>query len=78
MEQVVRALRANPLLVTALVAITLVCFVHPALGLFILLFSHALCCHNALCGEAKEGLTMKWRGGRPQSGSALTHSFVGG
>lgn len=28
--------------------------------------------------EAKEGLTMKWRGGRPQSGSALTHSFVGG
>lgn len=48
--KVVRALRANPLLVTALVAITLVCFVHPALGLFILLFSHALCCHNALCG----------------------------
>jgi hypothetical protein len=26
----------------------LVCFVHPALGLFVLLFSHALSCHNGL------------------------------
>ena len=54
MKQVIRVLRANPLLVTALVAITLVCFVHPALGLFILLFFHALCCHNALCGYVSE------------------------
>uniref|UniRef100_A0A5B6ZJW4 GPI inositol-deacylase n=1 Tax=Davidia involucrata TaxID=16924 RepID=A0A5B6ZJW4_DAVIN len=46
--RVVRVLRVNPLLVTALAAISLVCFVHPALGLFILLSSHALCCHNAL------------------------------
>ena len=44
-----RVLRVNPLLVTALAAITLGCIVHPALGLFILILSHALCCHNALC-----------------------------
>ncbi|KDP27095.1 hypothetical protein JCGZ_20319 [Jatropha curcas] len=48
-SQVVRVLRVNPVLVTALTAITLGCFVHPALGLFILLSYHALCCHNALC-----------------------------
>lgn len=48
MEQVVRAVRENPLVVAALVAVTLVCFVHPALGLFLLLLSHALSCHSAL------------------------------
>ncbi|XP_059449323.1 uncharacterized protein LOC132180491 isoform X4 [Corylus avellana] len=36
-------------LVKALVAITLVCLVHPALGLFVLLLSHALSCHSMLC-----------------------------
>ncbi|OVA08276.1 Armadillo [Macleaya cordata] len=45
----VRILRGNPTLVTAVVAIILVSFVHPALGLFILLLSHALYCHTALC-----------------------------
>lgn len=47
--KVVRVIRAKPLLVTALAAITLACLVHPALGLLVLLFSHALCCHTALC-----------------------------
>ncbi|XP_059449322.1 uncharacterized protein LOC132180491 isoform X3 [Corylus avellana] len=47
--KVVRVLRVNSLLVTALVAITLVCLVHPALGLFVLLLSHALSCHSMLC-----------------------------
>ncbi|KAK9271415.1 hypothetical protein L1049_027005 [Liquidambar formosana] len=47
--KVIRVLRVNPLLVTALIAIVLVCFVHSALGLFILLVCHALCCHSALC-----------------------------
>ncbi|KAL6977137.1 hypothetical protein U1Q18_025932 [Sarracenia purpurea var. burkii] len=46
--KVVKVLRVNLLLVTALVAVTLVCFVHPALGLFILILCHALSCHNAL------------------------------
>ncbi|PIA26437.1 hypothetical protein AQUCO_09300025v1 [Aquilegia coerulea] len=35
--------------VTLLISIMLVCFVHPALGLLILLLSHALCCYTALC-----------------------------
>ncbi|KAJ6302131.1 hypothetical protein OIU77_016261 [Salix suchowensis] len=51
--RVMRVLRVNPLLVTALAAITLGCIVHPALGLFILILSHALCCHNALCSNAR-------------------------
>lgn len=46
--KVFRIVRAYPLLVSALLAAALVCFVHPALGLFILLSSHVLCCHNAL------------------------------
>lgn len=51
-KQVVRVLRANPSLVTALAAITMGCLIHPALGLFVLLFSHAFCCHSALCRYA--------------------------
>nr|GLL18614.1 uncharacterized protein LOC109180424 isoform X1 [Ipomoea trifida] len=47
-SKVVRIVASNPSLVIALVASTLVCFVHPALGLFLLLLSHAVCCHNAL------------------------------
>ncbi|XP_057772880.1 uncharacterized protein LOC130992319 isoform X3 [Salvia miltiorrhiza] len=46
--KVVRILMANPLLITSWLAITLVCLVHPALGLFVLLLSHVLCCHSAL------------------------------
>ncbi|KAK1566761.1 hypothetical protein Q3G72_003914 [Acer saccharum] len=41
--------RVNPLLVRALAAIILACVVHPALGLFVLPLSHAMCCHNSLC-----------------------------
>nr|GMD37881.1 homeobox-leucine zipper protein ANTHOCYANINLESS 2-like [Ipomoea batatas] len=47
-SKVVRIVASNPSLVIALVASTLVCFVHPALGLFLLLLSHAVCCQNAL------------------------------
>ncbi|KAI9120798.1 hypothetical protein K1719_007831 [Acacia pycnantha] len=47
--KLVRILRAKPVLATTLAAIILACLVHPALGLIILLFSHAVCCHNALC-----------------------------
>ncbi|KAK7260642.1 hypothetical protein RIF29_26863 [Crotalaria pallida] len=47
--KVVRVLRANPVLVTTLAAMILACLVHPAFGLLILLVSHFLCCHNALC-----------------------------
>ncbi|KAL8137355.1 hypothetical protein V2J09_003356 [Rumex salicifolius] len=47
--KVVNILRLNPLLVTALAATLVVCLVHPALGLSILLLFHVICCHNALC-----------------------------
>ncbi|KAK4267678.1 hypothetical protein QN277_024428 [Acacia crassicarpa] len=47
--KLVRILRANPVLVTTLAAIILACLVHPALGLILLLFSHAFSCHTALC-----------------------------
>ncbi|KAL5057400.1 hypothetical protein RYX36_029004 [Vicia faba] len=47
--KVIRVLRANPVLVTALTAMTLACLVHPSFGLLILLVAHFFCCHNALC-----------------------------
>ncbi|KAG6720154.1 hypothetical protein I3843_03G046000 [Carya illinoinensis] len=50
--KVVRVLRVNPLLVTALTAVMLACLVHPALGLFALLIFHALGCHKMLCSHA--------------------------
>ncbi|GFP84961.1 GPI inositol-deacylase [Phtheirospermum japonicum] len=49
----VRILRVNPLLITSLVAIALVCLVHPALGLFVLLLLLALCCHSALSSHVR-------------------------
>lgn len=54
----VRVIRAKPLLVTALAAITLACLVHPALGLLVLLFSHGLCCHTALCRYVLTSISM--------------------
>nr|GEW49285.1 putative GPI inositol-deacylase PGAP1-like, alpha/beta hydrolase fold protein [Tanacetum cinerariifolium] len=41
--------KVNRVINTSLLAIVLVCFVHPALGLLVLLFSHVACCHHALC-----------------------------
>ncbi|XP_022981217.1 uncharacterized protein LOC111480421 isoform X2 [Cucurbita maxima] len=49
---VVRVL-VDPLLATALSAITLACFIHPAMGLFLLLAFHAFCCHNALSSHVR-------------------------
>ncbi|GAV85514.1 PGAP1 domain-containing protein [Cephalotus follicularis] len=51
LRQVVRLQRVNPSLVTAMAAITLGCLVHPALGLLILLLTHAFSCHNSLCSS---------------------------
>ncbi|KAF3593392.1 hypothetical protein DY000_02025422 [Brassica cretica] len=45
----IRILKLNTTIVITLVAVTLVTFVHTALGLFVLLASHALCCHNSMC-----------------------------
>ncbi|XWS44062.1 hypothetical protein CRYUN_Cryun15aG0012500 [Craigia yunnanensis] len=49
--KVVRVVRANPLFVPISAAIILSTFVHPTLGLFILLLSHAFCCHSLLCNS---------------------------
>ncbi|MFQ6630858.1 hypothetical protein Gotur_008517 [Gossypium turneri] len=53
---VVRILRARPLFAPIFMAIILSTFVHPALGLLILLFSHALCCHSFLCNSLTASL----------------------
>lgn len=47
--KVMRILKASPDFVVAFLTIPLVCFVHPALGLIVLLLSHAFHCHSALC-----------------------------
>lgn len=47
--KVMQILRGYPNLVVAFVTIPLVCFVHPALGLIILLLAHGFYCHAALC-----------------------------
>ncbi|KAK8466782.1 hypothetical protein PHAVU_008G148206 [Phaseolus vulgaris] len=52
--KVVRVLRSNPVLVMALTAMVLASLVHPSFGLLILLFSHFLCCHNALCRDESQ------------------------
>lgn len=54
--KVVRVLRANPLYIPISAAIVLSTFVHPALGLFILLLSHVLCCHTSLCNSLTASL----------------------
>ncbi|KAK8962790.1 hypothetical protein KSP40_PGU006200 [Platanthera guangdongensis] len=46
--KIVQMLRSNLSLVVGFLAILLVCFVHPALGLIVLLFYHSLHCHTAL------------------------------
>ncbi|CAN6448322.1 unnamed protein product [Victoria cruziana] len=47
--KVVCMIQRNPTAVVALVTVPLVSFVHPALGLIVLLLSHASNCHMALC-----------------------------
>ncbi|XP_060196012.1 uncharacterized protein LOC132625198 isoform X2 [Lycium barbarum] len=52
-SKVVRIIRFKPLFVMTLVSLTLVCFAHPALGLLLLVLSHAVCCHNALSSHTQ-------------------------
>ncbi|KAF9600394.1 hypothetical protein IFM89_008743 [Coptis chinensis] len=53
-SEVLRIIRGNLTVTIALVSVILVCFVHPALGLLILLLSHALHSHTALCSHARK------------------------
>ncbi|CAH9123197.1 unnamed protein product [Cuscuta epithymum] len=52
-SKVVRIITSHPSPVIALVAFPVVCLVHPALGLFLLLSSHAVSCHNALSSHVQ-------------------------
>ncbi|EFH51632.1 hypothetical protein ARALYDRAFT_322858 [Arabidopsis lyrata subsp. lyrata] len=87
----IRILKLNTKIVMTLVAVTLVSFVHPALGLFVLLASHALCCHNSMCcivtsSRRKESVDQKNEAERktrhpssredPVSGDLSEKSFV--
>ncbi|KAF4385810.1 hypothetical protein F8388_010366, partial [Cannabis sativa] len=73
--KVVRILRVNPTLVTALAAITLASLLHPALGLFVILFSHALCCHTALCSHVRKSEAFDYKKG--DSAEQLSFPFEG-
>ncbi|XP_077237566.1 hydrolases, acting on ester bond isoform X2 [Tasmannia lanceolata] len=64
-------IKGNPTLVVAPLTTILVCFVHPALGLIVLLLSHTSYCHAALCShvqrkESFEANTMVDASGRLQ------------
>ncbi|KAG0461618.1 hypothetical protein HPP92_021915 [Vanilla planifolia] len=47
--KIMQTLRSKITLVVAFITVPLVCFVHPALGLIVLLFYHAFHCYDALC-----------------------------
>ncbi|KAH9329928.1 hypothetical protein KI387_002036, partial [Taxus chinensis] len=47
--QVVRMLRGRPPLTVGVIAAVLISFLHPALGMIVLLLSHVWHCHTALC-----------------------------
>lgn len=47
--KIVQMIKNNTNIVVAFAAVSLVCFVHPAIGLGLLLLSHSLHAHSALC-----------------------------
>ncbi|XP_024528955.1 GPI inositol-deacylase [Selaginella moellendorffii] len=61
--QMVRKVRAVPRLTTGIVATVLVFFVHPVLGLSVLLLAHTWSCHLALCSYRETRATAD----RPQA-----------
>uniref|UniRef100_A0A1D1YR07 GPI inositol-deacylase n=1 Tax=Anthurium amnicola TaxID=1678845 RepID=A0A1D1YR07_9ARAE len=71
--KVVRILKGNPNVVLAFVTIPLVIFVHPALGLILLLLFHAYHCHDALCSQRKEMLDSRNNGAKTSSGDTFDH-----
>lgn len=48
-EKIVQMLRNNPNIIVAVATLPLVCLVHPAIGLGLLLLSHAFHAHSNLC-----------------------------
>ncbi|KAL2624469.1 hypothetical protein R1flu_008714 [Riccia fluitans] len=53
--QVFRAVRAKPSFTFPVVTTVLIFFVHPALGLIVLLLAHTWSCHGALCSYSQQG-----------------------
>lgn len=49
LEKIVQMLRNNPNIIVAVATLPLVCLVHPAIGLGLLLLSHAFHAHSNLC-----------------------------
>ena len=49
LEKIVQMLRNNPNIIVAVATLPLVCLVHPAIGLGLLLLSHAFHAHSTLC-----------------------------
>ncbi|CAA6661528.1 unnamed protein product [Spirodela intermedia] len=68
---IMRALKGNPDAILAFVAIVLVTFVHPSVGLIFLLLVHAYNCHAALCSERKEVFDSTNRDPKPQYGDVF-------
>ena len=49
MEKIVQMLKNNPNIIVAIATLPLVCLVHPAIGLGLLLLSHTFHAHSNLC-----------------------------
>lgn len=49
LKKIVQMIKNNENIIVAVAAIPLVCLVHPAIGLGVLLISHALHAHSTLC-----------------------------
>ncbi|KAL5205279.1 hypothetical protein ABZP36_033488 [Zizania latifolia] len=58
--KIVQMIKNNPNIIVALATIPLVCFIHPAIGLGVLLLSHAFHAHSTLCSDIswKTGLEL--------------------
>lgn len=74
--KVMQILRANPSLGVGFLSISLVCFVHPALGLLVLLFYHSLQCHAALCSFLAASFRSNARRREFDDPKSLSSSFL--
>ncbi|XP_020696935.1 uncharacterized protein LOC110110005 isoform X3 [Dendrobium catenatum] len=74
--KVVQILRSNPSLVAGFLSISLVCFVHPALGLIVLVFYHSLHCHASLCSFLAASFRSNARRREFNDPNSLSSSFL--
>lgn len=63
-------LRGRPTLTVAVIVTVLIAFLHPALGLIVLILAHAWCCHTALCSHPhRKG---DWQNSKFKADSSMT------